>query len=85
MKVKRGILVHASKIVDPGLPVVNQNKSKVMMPAIFLNNQSAGTVTSVLVTPPENFRVKKSPPDDFILMTSFFQICNSNFLTLFEI
>ena len=44
MKVKNGILVHASKIVDPGFQVVNQNKSKVMMPASFLNNQSAGTV-----------------------------------------
>jgi len=37
-------LVHASKIVDPEFQVVNQNKSKVTMPASFLNNQSAGTV-----------------------------------------
>ena len=44
MKVKEGILVHASKILDPEFQVVNQNKSKVMMPASFLNNQSAGTV-----------------------------------------
>ena len=46
MKVKKGILVHAPKIVDPEFQVVNQNKSKVMMPASFLNNQSAGTVHS---------------------------------------
>ena len=44
MKVKEGILVHASKILDPEFQVVNQNKSKVMMLASFLNNQSAGTV-----------------------------------------
>ena len=44
MKVKEVILVHASKILDPEFQVVNQNKSKVMMPASFLNNQSAGTV-----------------------------------------
>jgi hypothetical protein len=44
VKVKEGILVHASKILDPEFQVVNQNKSKVMMPASFLNNQSAGTV-----------------------------------------
>ena len=44
MKVKEGILVPASKILDPEFQVVNQNKSKVMMPASFLNNQSAGTV-----------------------------------------
>ena len=44
MKVKEDILVHASKILDPEFQVVNQNKSKVMMPASFLNNQSAGTV-----------------------------------------
>ena len=39
-------MVHASKIVDPEFQVVNQNKSKVTMPASFLNNQSAGTVAS---------------------------------------
>ena len=50
MKVKQGILVHASKILDPEFQVVNQNKSKVMMPASFLNNQSAGTVLALLVT-----------------------------------
>jgi hypothetical protein len=44
VKVKEGILVHASKILDPEFQVVNQNKSKVLMPASFLNNQSAGTV-----------------------------------------
>ena len=34
-------------------------------------------VTSILlVTPPENFRVKKFPLDNLIFMTSFFQICN---------
>jgi hypothetical protein len=33
-------------------------------------------VTSILVTPPENFRVKKFPSDNLIFMTSFFQICN---------
>jgi hypothetical protein len=44
VKVKEGILVHASKILDPEFQVVNQNKSKVVMPASFLNNQSAGTV-----------------------------------------
>ena len=47
MKVKEGILVHASKILDPEFQVVNQNKSKVMMPASFLNNQSAGTVREI--------------------------------------
>jgi hypothetical protein len=30
--------------VDPEFQVVNQNKLKVVMPASFLNNQSAGTV-----------------------------------------
>ena len=44
MKAKNGIPVHASKVVDPEFQVVNQNESKVMMPASFLNNQSAGTV-----------------------------------------
>ena len=48
MKVKEGILVHASKILDPEFQVVNQNKSKVMMPASFLNNQSASTVLVIL-------------------------------------
>ena len=48
MKVKEGILVHASKILDPEFQVVNQNKSKVMMPASFLNNQSAGTVDIII-------------------------------------
>ena len=51
MKVKEGILVHASKILDPEFQVVNQNKSKVMMPASFLNNQSAGTVATSVATP----------------------------------
>ena len=46
MKVKKGILVHAPKIVDPEFQVVNQNKSKVMTDACsFLNNQSVGTVS----------------------------------------
>jgi hypothetical protein len=49
VKVKKGILVHAPKIVDPEFQVVNQNKSKVMMPASFLNNQSAGTVQDNIV------------------------------------
>jgi hypothetical protein len=33
-------------------------------------------VTSILVTPPENFRVKKFPSDNLIFMASFLQICN---------
>jgi hypothetical protein len=49
VKVKEGILVHASKILDPEFQVVNQNKSKVMMPASFLNNQSAGTVSLAII------------------------------------
>ena len=39
-----GIPVHTSKVVDPEFQAVNQNESKVTMPASFLNNQSAGTV-----------------------------------------
>ena len=36
------------KDCDPEFQVVNQNKSKVMMPVSFLNNQSVGTVFKTL-------------------------------------
>ena len=41
-------------------------------------------VTSNLVTPPKNFRVKKFCSDNFIFTTWRFQICNQNFLNLVE-